>query len=384
MEVLILLFIAVIGTSFLCSILESVLLSTNVSYISVLEKNNPIVGKLLKKLKTDIDKSIASILILNTVANTLGATAIGVQAQSVFKEDGNLVLVVSIILTFMILFFAEIIPKTIGAVYWKQLAPYAPRLINIFIFITYPIIIITMFVTRKIGKEGSDASTREELLHSTLLSEEEGIIGDLESQIIENTLTLNNIKLKDILTPRSVVYAIEKNTLIKDIIEDKRTFKFSRVPVYEGHIDNIVGIILTKKLFKQALKENDIHLEDIMKPVFSLHENIHVAKALNMFIQKKEHMFIVHDSYNQTEGIVTLEDCIETLLGLEIMDELDTTADMRKLALNKMKAKRKEKDKEKIKVKVKVKENNIEKTIENNVVEPIVETIEKNIEILDK
>ncbi|MFA9240135.1 MAG: CNNM domain-containing protein, partial [Candidatus Paceibacteria bacterium] len=257
MEILILLFVIVIGTSFLCSVLESVLLSTNASYISVLEKNNPIVGKLLKKLKTDIDKSISSILILNTIANTLGATAIGVQAQNVFGGNSTLVMIISIVLTFMILFFAEIIPKTIGAVYWKQLAPHSPRIINIFIFITYPIIIITQFVTKKIGKESTETITREELIHSTLLSEEEGIIGDLESQIIENTLTLNSIKLKDILTPRSVVYAIEKNTLLKDIIEDKRTFKFSRVPVYDGHIDNIVGIILTKKIFKEALKNND-------------------------------------------------------------------------------------------------------------------------------
>ena len=346
MDILILLFIAVIGTSFLCSILESVLLSTNASYISVLEKKDPIAGKLLKKLKTDIDKSIASILILNTIANTLGATAIGVQAQNVFEGNSTLVMLVSVVLTFMILFFAEIIPKTIGAVYWKQLAPSAPRLINIFIFITYPIIIITQFVTKKIGKESSDSISREELIHSTLLSEEEGIIGDLESQIIENTLTLNNIKIKDILTPRSVVYAVEKNTPMAVILEDKRTIKFSRVPIYEGNIDNIVGIVLTKKIFKQALNENHKTIESLMKPVFSLHENIHVAKALNMFIQKKEHMFIVHDSYNQTEGIVTLEDCIETLLGLEIMDELDTTADMRKLALNKMKAKRKVKAKE--------------------------------------
>ena len=347
MEILILLFVVVIGTSFLCSILESVFLSTNASYISVLEKNNPTAGKLLKQLKTDIDKSIASILILNTIANTLGATAIGVQAQNVFEGNSTVIMIVSIVLTFMILFFAEIIPKTIGAVYWKQLAPYTPRIINVFIFIVYPIIIITQFVTKKIGKESCDAISREELIHSTLLSEEEGIIGDLESKIIENTLTLNNIKLKDILTPRSVVYSVEKNTPIKDIIEDKRTIKFSRIPVYEGNIDNIVGIVLTKKIFKQAINESEKTLEDIMKPVFSLHENIHVAKALNMFIQKKEHMFIVHDSYNQTEGIVTLEDCIETLLGLEIMDELDTTADMRKLALNKMKAKRKEKEKEK-------------------------------------
>lgn len=344
MEILVLLFVAVIGVSFLCSVLESILLSTNMSYISVLEKNNPSAGKLLKKLKTDIDKSIASILILNTVANTLGATAIGVQAQNVFEGDKTLVMIVSIILTFMILFFAEIIPKTIGAVYWKSLAPLASKIINFFIIITYPIIIITQFVTKKIGRDNNDTISREELIHSTLLSEEEGIIGDLESDIIENTLTLNNIKIKSILTPRSVMYAIDKNTLIKDVLEDKRTFKFSRVPIYEGSIDNIIGIVLTKRLFKQALKDKDVTINTIMNPVISLNENIPVSKALNMFIQKKEHMFIVYDSYDQTEGIVTLEDCIETLLGLEIMDESDTTADMRGLALNKMKAKRKQKE----------------------------------------
>lgn len=342
MELLILLFIAIIVTSFLCSILESVLLSTSITYISILEKEHPNAGKLLKKFKLDIDKSIAAILIINTTVNILGATAIGIEAKNVFEGNSTFIIATSIILTFIILFVSEIIPKTIGALYWRQLAIYTPRIIKLFIFITYPIIIISQFITTKIGKENSNKISKEELLQSTLLCEAEGVIGDLESKIIENTLDLNTKKLKDILTPRSVVYAIEKNSLIKDIIEDKRTFKFSRVPVYEGTIDNIVGIILTKKLFKQFIKEEDISLEDVMKPVFTLHESINVAKALKLFIQKKEHMFIVHDSYNQTEGIVTLEDCIETLLGLEIMDELDTTADMRKLALNKMKAKRKE------------------------------------------
>lgn len=343
MELLIILFIAVIGVSFLCSVLESVILSANFSYISVLEEKNPEAGKLLKNLKTDIDSSIASILILNTIANTLGATAIGVQAQNVFSGDKTLVMIVSIVLTFAILFFAEIIPKTIGAVYWKQLAPLAARFIKFFVILTFPIIKATQFVTKKIkGKDNNDSISREELIHTTLLSEEEGIIGDLESDIIENTLTLNNIKIKDILTPRSVMYSVNKDATIKDILDDKRTFKFSRVPVYDETIDNIVGIILTKKLFKQAIKDTNATMESIMKPVFALNENIPVGKALSKFIQKKEHMFMVLDNYDQTEGIITLEDCIETLLGLEIMDELDTTADMRKLALNKMKAKRKE------------------------------------------
>lgn len=346
MEFLIFLFVLVIAISFLCSILESVLLSTNISYISVLEANSPSVGKLLKKLKIDIDKSISAILILNTIANTLGATAIGVQAQIVFDNDSNLILFVSISLTFMILFFAEIIPKTIGAVYWKQLAPYAARIIRAFVFITYPVILLTLFVTKKIksGKEDTDTISREELIHTTLLSEEEGIINDLESDIIENTLKLKESKLKDILTPRSVVFAVEKSNVIKDLLDDKRTYKFSRVPVYDGSIDNIVGVVLTKKLFKHAIKNKNSTIESIMVPIDHMNENIPVSKALNSFIKSKVHMLVVVDGYDQTEGIVTLEDCIETLLGLEIMDELDTTEDMRKLATHIMKEKRKKKD----------------------------------------
>ena len=345
MEYLVFLFVLVIGVSFLCSILESILLSTNVSYISVLEETNPYAGQLLKKLKTDVDKSISSILILNTFANTLGATAIGVQAQSLFDSDSNLVLAVSILLTFCILFFAEIIPKTIGAIYWKELAPIAAKFINVFIFVTYPIMIITLAVTRKISKNNDvDMVTREELIHTALLSEEDGVINDMESDIIENALSLKQIKIKDILTPRSVVFAVPKNTIIKDLLEDNRTYKFSRVPVYDETIDNIVGMVLTKKLFKHAINNPDTTIESIMSKVDSINENIPVLKALSGFVKAKGHMFIVLDGYDQTEGIVTLEDCLETLLGFEIMDELDTTEDMRKLATTIMKAKRKAKE----------------------------------------
>lgn len=345
MEYLIFLFVLVIGVSFLCSVLESILLSTNISYISVIEQTNPSAGKLLKDLKKDVDKSISSILILNTFANTLGATAIGVQAQLVFSNDSNWVLLISIILTFLILFVAEIIPKTIGAIYWKELAPLAARIINVFIFITYPIVIMTLFVTRKISKNSENETvSREELIHTALLSEEDGMINDMESDIIENALSLKQIKIKDILTPRSVVFAVERKVLIKDLLEDKRTYKFSRLPIYDGTIDNIVGMVLTKKIFKHAIKNPDVAIEDIMIKVESIHENIPVLKALSSFTKTKGHMLIVVDGYDQTEGIVTLEDCLETLLGLEIMDELDTTEDMRKLATRKMKEKRKEKE----------------------------------------
>jgi CBS domain containing-hemolysin-like protein len=346
MDILILLFVLVIGMSFLCSVLESILLSTNASYVSVLEEKNPNAGRILRHLRDNIDQSIASILILNTFANTLGATAIGVQSQKIFGSESSFVLVVSIVLTFLILFVAEIIPKTIGAVYWKELAPLAARFINFFVFFTKPIIVITQFVTKKISSKNTegDSISREELIHSTLISEEDGVIDDMESDIIENILSTNDKRIRDILTPRSVMYALKKGTKIKYLLDDKRTFKFSRVPVYDEDFDNIVGVVLTKKIFKQAVKDKSVPIEKIMLPIYSINENIPVAKALNLFIKRKEHMFLVVDSYGQTDGIVTLEDCIETFLGFEIMDESDTTEDMRQLALSQMKEKRREKE----------------------------------------
>ena len=352
MGLLVLFFLASVTISFVCSVLESVLLSVNMSYISVLEREQPKAGKLLRWHKENINKSIASILILNTIANTLGAAAVGAQASLVFKDSpysNDIVIYVSIILTFAILYFSEIIPKTIGAIYWKALAPMAGKIIQFFIWMTYPIILTTLFVTNKISK-GQDLNTltKDELLESMLLGEDEGIIDEKESDYIENVLKLDDMKVLDILTPRSVVFALDQNLTVKEVLETQpEIFKFSRIPIYDKTIDHVTGIVLIKKLFKQALlKDNSVTLKEIKFDVFSINENIPVAKALDLFLSKKEHMFVVLDNYDQTEGIVTLEDCVETILGVEIVDESDTTIDMRALAKLKMKQKRREKEKE--------------------------------------
>lgn len=346
MELLIIFFLASVSISFVCSVLESVLLSVNMSYVSVLEKESPKAGKLLRWHKENINKSIASILILNTIANTLGAAAVGAQASSVWGSD--VVAYVSIVLTFSILYISEIIPKTIGAIYWKSLAPMAAKIIRVFIWITYPIIITTLFVTDKISKGNEDANslTKDELLESMLQSEDDGVIDEKESDYIENVLKLDERKVLDILTPRSVVFALEQNQTVKEVLETQpEIFKFSRIPVYDETIDNVTGIILVKKLFQQALlKDDSATIKEIKYDMFSINENIPVAKALDLFIAKKEHMFLVLDTYDQTEGIVTLEDCVETVLGIEIMDESDTTEDMRALAKFKMKQNRREKE----------------------------------------
>jgi CBS domain containing-hemolysin-like protein len=340
MDLLILYFSAAVIISFICSVLESVLLSVNMPYISVLEKEKPSVGKLLKSHKVHINKSIASILILNTIANTLGAAAVGAQAETIYGHGA--VFYVSVVLTFAILFFSEIIPKTIGAVYWKSLAPVAAYVIQFFIFITYPIILLTLFVTNKIKKNDDGMSlTKEELIESTLMSEDEGVLDEKESDVIENILLLDKIKIHEILTPRTVVFGLDGNRTIKDIIDNEPAiFKFSRVPVYDGNIENITGMIMTKKIFKQALEDNSVSLKTIKKDIYRINENIPVSMALDLFIKKKEHMFLVLDSYDQTEGIVTLEDCVETILGVEIMDESDSHADMREVAKHKMRMKR--------------------------------------------
>jgi CBS domain containing-hemolysin-like protein len=340
MDLLLLYFFAAVIISFICSILESVLLSVNMAYVSVLEKERPMAGALLKSHKTNINKSIASILILNTIANTLGAAAVGAQAESIYGHGA--VFYVSIVLTFAILFFSEIIPKTIGAVYWKSLAPVAAYVIRFFIWMTYPIILMTLFVTNRISK--SDESmhlTKEELIESTLLSEDEGLLGEKESDVIENILLLDKIRIKEILTPRTVVFALDGNRTIKDIVENEPAiFKFSRVPVYNESIENTSGIVMTKKIFKQALQDDSVSLNSIKKDIFKISENLPVSKALDLFIKKKEHMFLVLDGYDQTEGIVTLEDCVETILGVEIVDESDSDADMREVAKQKMRQKR--------------------------------------------
>lgn len=345
MDLLILFFLLSVGVSFICSVLESVLLSINMSYVAVLEKERPNVGKLLRAQKENINKSIAGILILNTVANTLGAAAVGAQAALVFGNDA--VVIVSVILTFAILFLSEIIPKTIGALYWKTLAPLASQFIRMFIWITYPIILMTLFVTNKIGKDADDANslTKEELLESMFQSEDDGVIDEKESDVIENILNLDNIKVSEVLTPRSVVFALDEKMTIKEVIAtEEGIFKFSRIPIYKESIENVTGLVLTKKIFKQALTDDSVTLESIKKEMFAINENIPVSKALDMFIAKKDHMFLVMDNYDQTDGIITLEDCVETVLGVEIMDESDTTEDMRELAKRKMKLKRKAKE----------------------------------------
>jgi len=349
MTLLLIYIIAVVSISFLCSLMESILLSLNFSYIQVLKRDRPVVGGMLEKLKKEIGVPLSAILIINTIANTIGAAGVGAQSAALFGME--YMFYVSAALTLLILFASEIIPKTIGAIFWKELAPVAAYVLRVMIFISYPLVKVAIFVTRKIsGKRKGHLMTREELLESALMGEDAGIIDEKESDIIENTLQLSKSKVYDILTPRSVVFAVDKTMSVRDVLLKEEVHKFSRIPVYDGSIDNIIGMVMAKKIFQKAIINQDVPIENIMQPIFSIHENIPVSYALDMFIKRREHMFVVTDSYDQTEGIVTLEDCIETVLGVEIMDEADTTDDMQAFAKRLMKIKKKKQKKAEKKV----------------------------------
>jgi CBS domain containing-hemolysin-like protein len=329
------LFLAV-GVSFICSVLEAVLLSATFSYIDTQVKNGVKGAENLKKVKTNMETSIGSILTLNTVANTFGAAGVGAEALHLFGD--TYIMFFSMGLTLLILYVSEIIPKTIGATYWKALAIPSAYIIQILILITYPLNFIAIRLTHFISKDKPNGQiSRDEVLTVISQSSKDGVITEKEAKIMANILSLRDIKVEEVLTPRKVVFALEKDLTIKQVLSDeynrKRLKQISRIPIFSKSKDYIAGIVFNQTIFEEhSIGNDDKKLAEISIPVFEIHENINLSKTLDMFIQRKEHLFIVKDGYSQTAGVVTLEDVFETLLGREIMDELDTIEDMQKYA----------------------------------------------------
>jgi CBS domain containing-hemolysin-like protein len=325
-----------VGVSFICSILEAVLLSTTFSYIETQVKNGVKGAENLKNMKSHMETSIGSILTLNTVAHTFGAAGVGAKAQEVFGDE--YITLISIILTLIILYFSEIIPKTLGATYWKSLAIPSSYVIKWLVFLTTPFNFIARGLTGFIsGNSNHDEITRDEILTMVAKGHKVGVLSEKEEIIVRNILKLQKIKVREVLTPRKVVFALNRDLTIDEVLgnteNSKKLKQFSRIPIFHGSKDYIDGIVFSQSLFEESSEENEKKkLSEISIPVFEINENINLSKTLDLFIQRKEHMFIVKDSYSQTAGVVTLEDVIETLLGMEIMDELDTIEDMQKYA----------------------------------------------------
>ena len=338
MTALITYFLTALFVSFLCSLLESVLLSLSIAHVSVLEKEGDAAGKLIAELKQNINKPLAAILTVNTVANTIGAAGVGAQTIVIFGNEW--VAIASGLLTLCILIFSEIIPKTIGSIYSKSLASFAAYTIRILMLVAWPFVIMSEAMSQFIHRgenSGESKASREELLAMAEISEDEGSIDEQEGDIIENLMKLDDILIEEIMTPRSVMFALKKTDTVGKVVEEHSPITFSRIPIFDKDLDDIVGIVNRYDLVnKQAEDKFNVIMQNIMKPMKSVLEKTSVSTVLESFVKERQQMFLVMDEFGTTTGLITLEDAIETLLGVEIVDEHDHVVDMRKLASAKM------------------------------------------------
>lgn len=334
------LFLALV-VSFLCSIMEAVLLSVPVSYLKSRSGTGDNGAEAMEKLKADIDKPLSAILSLNTVAHTVGAAGVGAQATVVFGEAyfG----LVSAVLTILILVVTEIIPKTIGANYAKGLTGIAARIIKGMVFLTYPLVIFSSFLTKLLSREKSELTTsREEISALASIGTQEGIFADKENKIIQNLIKLKNIRISEIMTPRIVVVVANEEMTLKEFLENKDFLHFSRIPVYRENRDNITGYVFRAAVFEELAEDNfELKLKDIKREIIAFPNQRTLFEAWEVMIVAKEHISLVVDEYGGMDGIATLEDIIESLLGFEIVDEKDKVADMRQFARERWKAKQK-------------------------------------------
>lgn len=328
--------------SALCSVLEATILSTPLSFVQTLENNGTSGWQRLKDYKQNIDRPISAILIVNTIANTIGASLVGSQAalyaQTQFTDSfaATFVGIISGIFTFLILVFSEIVPKTIGSTYWRILAIPAVNVIHGLIVLTYPLVLLLELLTRKVSKGSKEqaAVSREEVAAMVNVGAEEGVLEKKENKMIQNLLKLDSITAHEIMTPSVVVTMADESMTLREFYQDDEFKKYSRIPVYkDDESDYITGYVLRQTILESLAEDKfDVKLGDIARPILSFSEDEDVAVIWEKLLEKKEHISIIIDEYGCLRGIVTMEDVIETMLGFEIVDEKDEVVDMQELA----------------------------------------------------
>lgn len=324
--------------SFLCSILEAVLLSVTPTFINIKKKEKKSYAESLEALKKDVDKPLIAILTLNTIAHTVGAILVGVQAKVAFAgnngaTEGNAVMIVSAVMTFLILVLSEIIPKTIGATYWKKLVGFTTVALNILIFpLKYTgILWLLQLTTKLIGGKNAHVSTvsRDSFLVMADIAHDEGVFQESESKVIKNLLNFKKILAKDIMTPRTIMVSEDEKTSVKTFFDKNQELRVSRIPIYADNPDNITGLVLKDDIYREMALDNDSKtLADIRREIIIVERNLPIPILFEKLVESKNHMALVVDEYGTVTGLVTMEDVIETLLGLEIMDESDNIADL--------------------------------------------------------
>jgi len=322
--------------SFLCSILEAALLSFTPTFIKMKTQEGKGYASVLTAFKKDIDKPLIAILTLNTIAHTVGAILVGVQAEKLpYKVDVwgvNIVGIVSAIMTILILIVSEIIPKTIGATYWKKLGGFTALFLRVIIFpLKYTGILWLLLLTTKLIGKSAHVSTmsREEFMTITDTAEEEGVFEQNESTVIRNLLAFKSVQAKDVMTPFPVVTMEDETTTLDDFYENHKSLRFSRIPIYHDKSHNITGFVLKDDILEEIVQNNGTKtLSALKRDIFVVDAQKPIPELFEVFIKQRGHIALVVDEFGNTIGIATMEDIIETLLGLEIMDESDAIEDM--------------------------------------------------------
>lgn len=322
-----------IAVSFVCSILEAALLSLTPSYIAHQKESEPRLYEKLKTLKDDIDRPLAAILTLNTVAHTVGAAGVGAQATVVFGS--GYLGVVSAVMTILILVFSEILPKTIGARYWPRLAPFLPRFLNAMIISLKPFIWMSDLIMKLVGGQAPENDLRQEIKSLTVLGRELNKLNDDEQRVIANILDLHDMRTRDIMTPRTVCEVVSPDENLDDFAERVKAGQFSRYPVL-GKDESPLGVVFRHDMLDITDQKT---VADLMKPVKVVSDMLSVEDLMAVLIHERQHMCLIYDEYGTWLGLATLEDVLETVIGKPIVDETDSIPNMRRLARRRWEAK---------------------------------------------
>ncbi len=334
---LILFFLVAIVTSFLCSLWEAVLLSITPSYAQIKMQEGGRLGRRLQRFKENIDRPLAAILTLNTIAHTVGAIGVGDQASKIWFDANPLItgLLIPVVMTLAILVLSELIPKTLGANYWRELAPFTAQSLVIIIRLLSPLVWFSQFVTKAIKKdEVESAFTRSDFVAMADIGAKHGVFDPHESEILVNLLRFRTVRAKDVMTPRTVVVAASACQTIGEFFEANRDLRFSRIPLFEKDSrDHVVGYFLKDTLLAAMVDGlQEAQLDTLKRDIIAIAEDFAIVDLFNRFLSSREHIALVVDGYGGMAGIVTLEDVIETLIGVEIVDESDRISDMQVLA----------------------------------------------------
>ena len=335
MTLLLIFLLGAMTISFMCSILEATLMSTPLSYVNMREDEGYKPATRFKRYKTDNARPIAAILSLNTIANTIGAAGVGAQATQLFGSQWFGL--VSAITTILILVFAEIIPKTIGTRYWKRLMRFTTNTLRLIIVLLFPIVWVVEKLSKTIADDDDDeaAVSREEVAAMADMAEDEEVIDEDENKIIQNVIKLDDVKAEDVMTPTTVAAIAPERMTLKQFYKDKRYSHFSRIPVWSESDEYITGYILRSEALELLTEDKfNMTLGDIRRDIVMYKEQMPVSEIWDSMLSNKQHIACVIDEYGSFQGIITLEDIIETIVGLEIMDERDDVADLRQLALD--------------------------------------------------